>query len=293
MNNSQRAKLDTCNRVNSFNAKHATTLNTIVEYAFEQAAFSIALNTINTATQVQSGTQGTTSDAVQIAKEVMAKTVVKYALRALVKAKQTDNVTLANHLDHGTTYILQTTKTLAVLRAKDIRDQLSNNLATLTNITPENIIEIDSAINAYDVQKDSPTIQIQERVATGTNPLPDAYKTAFKAIENMYGLISSYFIDTNRPLVDEFILAKQIITTGVRHTGVTGTVFKEGHPLKDTIITIVGTKKVTQTDMEGHYAISGVKTGDYTIEAKSKTGEVHTKTVHITKANFEVLDFAI
>jgi hypothetical protein len=293
MNNTQRAKLDTCNRVNSFNVKHATILDTIAEYALEQVAFTTALTTINTAAQVQSGTQGTSTDAVSIAKESMGKTVVKYALRGLVKARQTNNVILANHLDHGTTYILQAPKTLAVQRARDLKDQLSNNLTTLTNITPDNITEIDTAINTYDALKDSPIIQIQQRVATGTNPLPLAYSEAFKAIDNMYDLISSYFIDTNRPLVDEFILAKQIIITGVRHTGVTGTVLKEGYPLKDTIITIVGTKKVTQTDMEGHYAISGVKTGDYTIEAKSKTGEVHTKTVHITKANFEVLDFAI
>jgi hypothetical protein len=202
-----------------------------------------------------------------------------------------DNITLANHLDHGATYILQAPKILAVQRARDLKDQLSNNLTTLTNITPDNITEINSAITAYDALKDSTIIQIQQRVATGTNPLPLAYSAAFKAIDNMYDLISSYFIDTNRPLVDEFTLAKQIITTGIRHTGVTGTVLKEGQPLKDTTITIVGTKKVTQTDMEGHYVISGVKTGNYTIEAKSKTGETHTKTVHITKANFETLDF--
>jgi hypothetical protein len=291
MNNSQRAKLDTCNRVTSFNAKHATTLDTIAEYAIEKKAFNEAVTIINTAAQVQSGTQGTTSDAASIAKEAMGRAVTKYALRGLVKAKQTGNITLSNHLDHPISYLTQATKTLAVQRARDLKDQLSNNLTTLTNITPDNITEIDSAITAYDALKDSPIIQIQQRVATGTNPLPLAYSAAFKAIDNMYDLISSYFIDTNRPLVDEFTLAKQIITTGVRHTGLTGTVLKEGHPLKDTIITIVGTKKITQTDMEGHYAISGVKTGDYTIEAKSKTGEVHTKTVHITKANFETLDF--
>jgi hypothetical protein len=293
MNNSQRAKLDTCNRVTSFNAKHATTLDTIAEYAIEKTAFNDAVSIINTAAQVQSGTQGTTTDAVSIAKEAMARTVTKYALRGLVKAKQLSNVTLANHLDHTSGYFTRATKTLAVQRAREVKDQLSNNLASLTNITPDDITEIDSAISAYDALKDSPIIQIQQRVATGTNPLPLAYSAAFKAIDNMYDLVNSYFIDTNRPLVDEFTLAKQIITTGIHHTGLTGTVLKEGHPLKDTTISIVGTNKTTLTDAEGHYTIAKIKTGDYTIEAKSKTGEIHTKTVHITKANFEILDFAI
>jgi hypothetical protein len=293
MNNNQRAKLDTCNRVNSFNVTHATTLETIVEYALEKEAFDGALTIINAATQVQSSTQGTSTDAVAIAKELMGKTVIKYALRAHVKAKQMGNTILANHLDHPLTYVTQATKTLAVQRAKEIKDQLNNNLTILTNLSPEAITEIDSTINAYDALKDTPIIQIQQRVATGTNPLPKAYNAAFKAIDNMYDLISSYFMETNRPLVDEFTLAKQIITTGVRRTGVSGTVLKDGQPLQDTTITVVGTNKAVQTDREGYYTISGIKTGDYTIQAKSKTGIILTKTVHIANANFEILDFEL
>jgi hypothetical protein len=293
MNNTQRAKLDTCNRVKDFNSRNAADTATIKEYALEQAAFTAALTIINTATQVQSGTKATTGDAALLAKENMAKAVIKYALRGLVKAKQTGNITLGNHLDHTTGYISRATKTLAVLRAKDIRDQLNNNLAILSNITPDNIIEIDNAITTYDAIKDNPTIQIQQRVATGTNPLPEAYKAAFNAIDNMYDLISSYFIDTNKPLVDEFTLAKQIITTGVHHTGVTGTVLKDGKPVKDSTITIEGTNKTAMTDIDGHYTISRIRTGNYIIKATNKGDETQSKTVHITKANFETLDFIL
>jgi Carboxypeptidase regulatory-like domain len=293
MNNVQRAKLDTCNRIQEFTAKNAKELATIQEFAHEQEAFTTALATINSATQVQSATKGATSNTVLIAKDIMAKTVVKYALRGLVKAKQTGNTTLANHLDHGLTYILQTAKTLAVQRAKEIKDQLNTNLGILTNITPENITEIDKAITAYDVLKDSPVIAIQERVATGTNPLPLAYTTAFTAIDNMYDLINSYFAETNLPLVDQFTLAKQIIATGIHHTGVTGIVLKDGHPAKDVTIAIEGTTKTAVTDMDGHYTIARIKTGGYTIHATNKAGETQNKTVHITKANFETLDFTL
>jgi hypothetical protein len=292
MNNIQRAKLDTCNRIQEFTAKNATTLATIQEFAHEQEAFATALATINSATQVQSATQGATSNTVQIAKETMAKTVTKYALRGMVKAKQTSNTTLVNHLDHPAGYITRATKTLAVQRAKEIKDQLHTNLATLTNIDPDNITEIDTAITAYDLLKDSPVIAIQERVATGTNPLPLAYTAAFTAIDNMHDLINSYFAETNHPLVDQFTLAKQIIATGIHHTGVTGIVLKDGHPVKDVTIAIEGTTKTAVTDMDGHYTIARIKTGGYNIHATNKTGENQSKTVHITKANFETLDFA-
>jgi hypothetical protein len=291
MNNLQRAKLDTCNRVKDFNARNANSLNTIEEYQFEQDAFNNALAIINNATQVQSRTQGITPEVTNNAKEAMSKIILKYALRGLVKAKQSGNTTLANHLDHPLGYFTRTTKTQAVQRAKEIKEQLENNLSILTNITTDNITEIENAINKYDSIKDQPVIQIQQRVATGTNPLPNAYSVAFKAIDNMFDLVNSYFIDTNPVLVDELALAKQIITTGVHHTGVTGTVFKEGLPLKGITISIAGTNKTAVTDMEGNFIITKIKTGDYTIEAKDKSGETQSKNIHINKANFETVDF--
>jgi hypothetical protein len=170
---------------------------------------------------------------------------------------------------------------------------MSNNLATLTNITAANITEINTAIEVYDAVKDSPVIDVQEKAAAGTNPLPLAYIAAFKAIDNMFDLVSSYFTDTNKIMVDELALAKQIINTGIHHTGVTGTVTKNGIPVKDAIIRIAGSDKTATTDMDGHYTISKIKTGDYTIEVTNQAGDTQSRTVHITKGNFETVDFAL
>jgi hypothetical protein len=293
MTNTQRAKLDTSNRVVFYNSKYAAELAAIEEYANEQSAFKAALTIINNAAQVQSGTAGTSKDAADATKETMAKLVTKYALRGLVKAKQLGNLTLANHLDHPVTYISQAPKTLAVQRANDITAQMNTNMATLTNITAANITEITTAIAMYDAAKDHPIIDKQDKAASGTNALPNAFGAAFKAIDNMFDLISSYFADTNKPMVDEFALAKQIINTGIHHTGVTGTVTKNGLPVKDATIHIAGNSKTATTDMDGHYTISKIKTGDYTIEAKNEAGNTQSKTVHITKGNFETLDFAL
>jgi hypothetical protein len=292
MTDTQRDKLSTCNRVIAYNTAHATDLATIAEYAAEETAFANAMTIINAAAQVQSGTAGTTTDAVAIAKEKMAKTVIKYALRGLVKAKQTSNVTLANHLNHTISYISKASKTLSVQRSKDIRKQLNDNLATLTNVTAANITEIDTAITGYDTIKDQPIIAIQTTKATGTDPLPAAFTKAFAAIDSMFDLITSYFADTNKTLVDEFALAKQIISTGTHHTGVTGTATKGGNPVKDTVVTIDETDKTAKSDIEGHYTISKVQAGTFSITATLPTGETQSKIAHISKGNFETIDFA-
>ena len=293
MNNTQRAKLDACNRVEDFLTKYATPLATITEFAVEQTAFLAALGIINNAAQVQSQTQGTATFAVETAKETMAAITIKYAKRGKVKATQTNNKTLANHLDHGVTYISKATKTLAVQRAKDIKDHLNANLAILTNITATNITEITAAITAYDNIKDQPITNIQSRVATGTNPLPVAFANAFKAIDNMNDLIDSYFTTTNKPMVDEFDLARQILNTGIHHSGVEGTVSKDGNTVANANVKIVGTDKVAKTDIDGHYVIAKIKAGDYTIEVSIEGSDTANKMVHVSKGNFETVNFSL
>ena len=293
MNNVQRAQLDACNRVKDFNTKNATALATIPEYAAEQTKFAAAYAIITNATQVQSAAEGTTSDATRIAKLLMGNTANKYALRGAVKARQLNNITLANNLSHPVTYITQAPKTLAVQRAKDIKQHLSDNLATLTNITAANITELGNVITAYDNIKDNPTIDVQTRAATGTNPLPAAFAAATLAMNNMHDLVTSYFIDTNVPLVDEIGLSKQIINTGTHHNGVEGTVTKNGVAVMGATVSIVGTKKVATTDIKGHYIIAKIKVRDYTIEASNEAGDTASKTIHINRGNFEVADFTL
>jgi len=294
MNNIQRAKLDTCNRVKEYNTKYATNLATITEYATEKTAFDNAYTIINNATQVQARTTGATTDAVEKAKQTMVNTTVKFALRAAVKAKQLGNLTLANHLNHPITYFSNATKTLAVQRAKEIKQQLTNNLATLTNITAANITDITNAINTYDTIKDSPILDNQAKTASGTNALPPAFAAAFNAIDNMHDLITSYFFNTaNKHMVDEFALAKQIITTGIHHTGVEGTITKSGKPLIGTKLSILGTDKQTQTDKDGHYLITKIQPGDYTIQVNINETDTQTKNIYISKGSFAIADFNI
>lgn len=292
MNSVQRSKLDACNRVADFNARHEAPLSTIAEYAAEQKVFNGALSNIDAAAQVQSSAKGTITDTVQLARDTMANTVIKYALRGVVKARQANNLVLANQLNQPFSYISKTSKILAIQRSNEILQRIKDNAATLTNITTANMEEIDNAIKAFDAVKDKPTIETQTRAATGTNPITDLLPIAFAAIDNMQNLIVSYFADSNKALVDEFVLARTLITNGVRHTGIEGIVTKAGNAIAGATINI-GTDKTAVTGHDGHYIIAKLKPGNYTIEAVTPAGDKQAKNIYITRGSLETANFDI
>jgi len=207
-----------------------------------------------------------------------------------VLAHKNKNFTLESHLDHGTTYLLKTTKTLAVQRANFIKDHLQSNLGILTNISAADIDEISNAIAAYDNLKEQPISNKQARSAASNYAMPEALAKAFKAIEHMNILMRSYFGDTNKTMVEEFALSSQILSTGIHHTGIEGLVTQDGLPLANATVQIAGTDKVTKTDLEGHYIISKIKAGDYTVEASNASGEKVSKLVHVSQGHTEALD---
>ncbi len=293
MTNTQRAKLDTCNRIHDFNEKYKDDLKTNDEYAAEQKDFDDALININTAIQLQDADTGKPADTADTAKNEMADTIIKFALRGLVKAKQAKNNTLANQLDHPVTYLSQAPKTTAVLRAQNLVVVIKDNLATLTNIKANDVLDMDKTITTYNDIKDTAVEDIQHKAAAGTSPLPGFFTTAFAAIDNMYDLVRSYFSDVadKKSLVEEMALAKQIILTGIHHTGITGDVMIKGEPVEGATITVEGSKKSARTDAEGHYTLSRIRNGKHPVTVTLPDGKKITKMVDIIRGHMEVVDF--
>ena len=291
MNNLQRAKNDTCGRIIAFNTKHATDLATIPEYADEMTAFANAYAIIKAAVQTQETPIGTSGDDVAHAKQKMAVVTIKYALRASVKAKKANNFDLYNKLNQSVSYLLFAPKTVAIARAEALRKLLSDNIILFPNILPANITEINNAIKAYDSVKDEPVTEIEYRSANGTDLLPKAFEDAFDAIDNMFDYIYSYFIETKSALVEEFALAKQIISTGIRHTAIEGYVLINGQPEEGATVVLAGTKKAAITDMSGHFSIVKMRTGNYHLEAKTTTGNKLSKQIHVVKGTTTTQDF--
>jgi len=220
MDNLERSKLDSYDRIGQFNLKHATDLGTIPDFPGEKIKFDKIVADIIAAGIVQEDdTSGNTEMSI-FTKKNMAKTVIKFAKRGVVKARNANNLVLAEELDQPITYITRAPKTTAVQRAKDMRNAMNSNLVILTNITPANITQIDGTITAYDNVKDNPTIARQIKKAQGTMVLPPNYDLADAVVENMYNLVWSYFEDIKPAMVDELSLAMQILNTGIRHTSV-------------------------------------------------------------------------
>jgi hypothetical protein len=292
MTNLQKDKLDACNRVDAFNTNNANAIKNIVEYAAEQTIFTNALLSINIALQSQQTAARMKAVLVLSLKVQMANTLVKYLERAVVKATQLGNLDLANNLNKPVTYITKATKNVAVAKANDLRDLLQNNLKDITNVTKDDINEITNAIAAYNAQKDQPQINQQQRKATGTNPLPGCFKTAFKAIDSMYKLVNSYFKNTeDNDLVDELALAKQIIRTGIHHTGIQGTVTQNGQPQTHATISIIGTTKAATTNLNGQYNLIKVLAKTYIIQAQNQNGDTASIKQKLKRGQVITLDF--
>jgi hypothetical protein len=221
MNNTQRSKLDSDDRINEFNIKYANELASVPGYAGEQAKFETNVTEIKKSAAAQEQVPKGNKTASELAKALMSDLVIKYSLRAAVKARVTGNSALAKQLEVPYSYIYRAPKTTALQRAKNTRDAINNNLTLFTDVTPANIAEIDNSITTYETIKDSPTQATQTKKATGTDPLPDYFKHAGEALDNMYDLVLSYFSDTNPVMVNEMTLARQILNTGIRTTGVT------------------------------------------------------------------------
>jgi len=292
MNNRQRAKNDSYDRIADFNTRNAVVLAAIDGYAIEQTAFNTAHAAVETAGGKQQVTTGKNRELADDDKQDMAKLLAKLAMKASVKAGQAGNVTLEQQLDVTESYFFKATKIVALQRALVVRNLLNDNLATLTNIKPADITAADSAIATYDAAKDEPIENVQLKKAQGTDQLPAAYTTADKAINNMFKLVKSELTDTHPEIVAELELAKEIIDTGIRHTEVDFTIvsFTDGSPIGGATVTDESNGKQYTTDKNGEATIDSHLSGDFTFTiAATGYQTVHVGT-HINRGKLNTVD---
>jgi len=218
MENDQKAKLDSYQRVQAFNTRYETDLATVTDYTPLKLAFDEVTGKILLTSGEQEETTGVTVEFLNGAKRNMAETVIEFASRGVVKAQLAGNNELANQLDEPVSFIYRAEKNVNIQRALGLRNLMNDNLAVLTNITAENIAAIDTAISAYADMMHKPLINIQRKKSQGTDALPALFKTADKLLDNMFRLVKSYFFRTKPTMVNEMALAMQIISNGIRHT---------------------------------------------------------------------------
>jgi len=90
--------------------------------------------------------------------------------------------------------------------------------------------------------------------------------------------------------IQDRVLWFELTRQSLARAGVEGLVTQGGNPVANATVMIVGTDKVTRTDIDGHYMISKIKAGDYTLEVSNAAGEKASKMLHISQGHIETLD---
>jgi hypothetical protein len=274
MENDQRSKLDSYQRVQAFNAAYATDLAAISDYTGLQNEFNNLVNEIITKSAEQQGTAGITADLLSETKLNMAETAIQFASRGVVKAQLAGNNELANQLDEPVSFIYRAEKNISVQRATILRNLMNDNLAVLTNISPGDITAIDEAIAAYANIMNKPVTDIQHRKSQGTDALPALFKKADGLLDNMFRLVKSYFFRSNAAMMNEMALAMQLIHTGIRHTLVNITVLaaEDDAPLLNVVVEDNSNGRAYTSDFNGIVHIDTHKSGHdtFTISAAGR-----------------------
>lgn len=264
MKKNQNDRYESLKRVQQFNFKNSVPLGEIDEYADEVSDLNTTLSAIETADKNKAeDTSGDSSDKTK-AREKMADTIIKYTLRAYVKAKRLGNIVLAKETEHTKSYILHVKDTDAITHATNLKNLMKDNLATLTNLDNNAITEMENAIARFTALKDMPAYNVRSKKASGTDLLSPLINHGMDISDNMKKLLHSYY--SGSALADEFDLISQVITKGIHHSGAYFTITDENNnPIAGVVNTIASLDKTANTDIDGTAEIIEIKTGTYDI----------------------------
>jgi len=223
MNDVQRAELEAGQRCDEFNsnADNLTVIGAIEGMNTIITGIADQVLAVEEAEEAQQHDYGDVSDEKELAKEEMAKQVIKFALRGKVKAEQLELEEISTALDHAKTYITKADDVLAVTRANDMKDLMNENKGpggVLTNIVVGNIDTMTDAIKAFTDLRNKPTNIIKEKKADGTDLIQPEIDLLKGFIKQEIDLLHSYLDDTDdAPMVDEFELKAHVIILGRKH----------------------------------------------------------------------------
>ena len=213
----QTAKEDSYTRVDDTITKNPVIAATVIGLGDEITDLKSFIEKIKKAstTQIAVPIGLTKSEATKIE---MADTVVKFILRAKVKARKLGELTLLKQLDESHTYYIKGSKLEVVSKAKAARNVLNDNKTILTIITPADITEIDTKISNFENAKDEPIEAQIVTKAAGTDLLPPLFKSADIVIENILDLVDSYIGKSQPAFTNEIKLDAILRVSGARHT---------------------------------------------------------------------------
>jgi len=265
MKNVHKDILSQLQRVGNFNVKNDATLSVIDELGPIREGITLTIEEMQKAQDVQAKDAGSMKDEKANTKAEMIDVVVRYALRASVKANQAEYETLAEVLDRPVSYYNSVDAQTSITRAKNTRNLIAENRNVLTNIKDEHIAEMDASIKAFGGKKQAPLEQKQEKKTYGTDRLETLAAHATKWIDQESKIIHSYFSKSNPDLVNEFDTVSALIRLGQRHTNALLHLKDDttGKVIANALVTCLKNDKIAVMDDNKDYVVENIISGKH------------------------------
>jgi len=263
MKNVHKDILSQLQRVGNFNVKNDELLSIIDELGPIREGIILTVEEMQKAQEVQTKDAGSVKDEKANTKAEMIDVVVRYALRASVKANQAEYETLAEVLDKPVSYYNSVDAQTSIARAKNTRNLIAENRNVLTNIKDEHIVEIDASIKAFGGKKQAPLEQKQEKKTQGTDRLETLAVQGTKWIDLETKLIHSYFNKSHPDLVNEYDTISALIRLGQRHTNALLHLKDDttGEVVSGALVTCLKNDKIAVMDDNNDYIVENILSG--------------------------------
>ena len=256
-------------KVQGFITEHEAEFTAIPEFVVEINKFN------NNVTKAEEGMQAQMVDIKsitfekKIVRDFAIATVIKFALRASVKADQVGEEELCNALDVPVSTLKKMTDEDLSLKLEEMKERMKNNLTILTNLTTDDIDEMEDEIGNYNDIKLEPQEAIDKRKTKGTEKAKRFIDHAESQKKNIGKLIKSYFFN----LVNDWegVIALDD-STGIRHESIEIT-YKDlavDVVLRNVKSTITDGIKTTirKSSPLGYVRVKSLENGNYTITSE-------------------------
>ena len=194
----------------------------------------------------------------------MVKLLVKKAQKAYVWAVDTANDNLAQIFDVQKTDFYQIPETMAYTKVKNIRDELSANIASMASVqlTADDVTALDAAIKAYESTVGTPGAA-QSHKTEATEAIEELMRPMDKSLKVIDKLIDSSYADSHPDMVKEYFINRNIDRMPTHHSGISALITDAGtgDALQGAILAMNG--KTATSDIDGIAEIIKTKPGTF------------------------------
>ena len=214
MTNSQVSHYNAAYRILAFFLLNNTALSAIETFAAAKLIFQGHMTTFEEAILKQAIDISMYSGEKKVYKNIMASAVDTIMSKGFVQATVLQMPDLADQLNHPKSYVSFAADKLAISRATDLRNIINENLTDLTEVTEDDIDELDLKISKFNQVHDLPTSKIKTRKSDGTEPIPKVILLIIKDKKLFTKMINSYLPALNTAWANASKIGE---STGSRH----------------------------------------------------------------------------